>query len=50
MYYVYRLEWSQTDNDTVIFFCVGNPDKWIRDKWPGAFYYHQIAKVDNILR
>ena len=51
MYYVYQLEYSQTDKEYIIFFCDGRPGEYInkiRDGGCTARYYNFICKTDNI--
>lgn len=49
MYYVYYVEWSQTDKDTVIFWCPNmRPAEFLKTKYPGARYYTFIAKSEKI--
>lgn len=47
MYYVYDVEWSQTDKDTVCFYCAnGNPAQFLKSKYPKARYYNLIRKIE----
>ena len=52
MYYVYKLEYSQTDKEYIIFFCNnGKPNEYIqkiKDKGCSARYYNFICKTDTI--
>jgi hypothetical protein len=52
MFYVYQLEYSQTDKEYIIFFCDnGKPAEYInkiRDNGYSARYYNFICKTNDI--
>ena len=51
MYYVYKIEWSQTDNEYVIFYSENcRPDSVLKANWPNARYYTFICKDVFIVR
>lgn len=48
MYYVYKIEWSQTDYDIVIIKCDnGKPATILKRRYPNALYYHLEYKTEN---
>lgn len=48
MYYVYKVEWSQTDSDIVIIYSEsGNPAPILKRRYPNALYYHLQYKTNN---
>lgn len=50
MYYVYKIEWSQTDSEYVIFYCKDNkPDAYLKQRYVGVRYFQFICKSDKIL-
>lgn len=49
MYYVYKIDWSVTDSDYVIFRCDnGKPAEYLKKHHPNARYYNFICKSDKI--
>jgi len=47
MYYCYKIEWSQTDSDYVIFKS-DNPAEYLKSHWPRAKYYYFCGKANNL--
>ena len=49
MFYVYKIEWSQTEEEYIIFFCDnGKPSEYLNKHYKNARYKHYICVVDNI--
>lgn len=49
MFYVYKIEWSVTDSDYVVFFCNdNNPANYLKTHYPKARYYHFVCSTDKI--
>jgi len=48
MYYVYQIEWSQTDKEYIIFFCADNNPAAYLKRYEGVRYFHFICKTDTI--
>jgi hypothetical protein len=48
MYYVYKIEWSQTDFDYCIIKCDnGKPAEILKRRYPNAKYFHLETKTEN---
>ena len=48
MYYVYKIEYSQTDSDIVIIYSKDqNPAPILKRRYPKARYYHLEYKTSN---
>lgn len=48
-YYVYDVEWSQTNKDTVIIYCKDTEiGEYLKKKYKGARYFSLIRKTDYL--
>ncbi len=51
MYFVYKIEWSQTDQDTVIVKADNKEAayKKVKAAYPGAFYWQYMAETKTMI-
>ena len=52
MYFIYKIEWSQTDQDTVIVKADNKEAayKKVKAAYPGAFYWQYIAETKTMIQ
>ena len=55
MYFIYKIKWSQTDQDTVIVRVIVRADnkeaayKKVKAAYPGAFYWQYMGETKTII-